>query len=142
MDWKKVAGYFMRPFPSMKGFSAYRMPGPMFHLSVAALVFVVGLSLCIPANAMDTAPLLAVWLIVGLYFGRDLAILAHYNGLLVIAWVVGIILVFAIPNLPDFLHDTLSAWSGKHYPEAPVLITAVLACAFALWVRRWIRDES
>ena len=142
MNWKPVLAYFARPFPSTQGFAAYRMPGPIFHLSVAALAFVVGLSVCIPGNSLGAVPLLAVWVIAGFYLGRDLAILAHYNGLLVLVWIAGLITVLIHPQFLESLHRSLAAWSNAHYPELAVLTTALVAIGFALWVRFSIRLMS
>jgi hypothetical protein len=142
MNPRPLLAYFARPFPSRQGFSAYRMPGPAFHLSIVLLALVVGLPLCIPANDLETAPLLAVWLLVGLYFGRDLAVFAHYNSLLVIAWVIGLIVVFAAPDWVESAFQALSAFSREHYPEGAIGATALLAAAFAGWVRWMSADLS
>ncbi len=140
MKWRSAAGYFAAPFPSRKGFAAYRMPGPVFHLSVFALGVVIGLALCIPGNALDTVPLLAVWVIAWFYFGRDLAIHAHYNGLLVVIWFVGVVSIFIFPKLLGSLFRTLAAFSNAYYPEAAVAATAAVAVGFAFWMRWTIRD--
>ena len=142
MNWRPVLAYFARPFPSRRGFAAYRMPGPVFHLSLAALAFLVGLSICIPGNALRTAPLLAVWVIAGFYLGRDLAILAHYNGLLLLAWMGGLITVLIHPQFLESLHRSLAVFSNAHYPEVAVLSTAFVLISFALWVRLAVRTMS
>jgi hypothetical protein len=85
--------YFRSPFPSTEGFSAYRMPGGAVHLPLILAASLVGLFLCSPHPMLR--PLVAVWMLAGLYLGRDLTILCHYNPLLtLICWAAsGIVLV-------------------------------------------------
>ena len=75
--WKKYAGYFARPFPKAAGFSPYRSPGVIVHLPFWGLLIGDGLYWCLPDTHL--LPLLPVYIIGGLYLGRDLAISAHYN---------------------------------------------------------------
>jgi len=80
-----VLSYFRSPFPSTKGFSAYRMPGAAVHGPLIFAFAFVGFFLCWPHPMLR--PLLIVWILAGLYLGRDIAILCHYNALLtLISW--------------------------------------------------------
>jgi hypothetical protein len=80
-----VFGYFRSPFPSTQGFSAYRMPGVAVHGPLIFAFAFVGFFWCWPHPMLR--PLLVVWVLAGLYLGRDIAIFCHYNGLLtLISW--------------------------------------------------------
>jgi hypothetical protein len=77
--------YFRAPFPSAKGFSAYRMPGVAVHGPLILSSAFVGFFLCWPHPMLR--PLLIFWVLAGLYLGRDIAILCHYNPLLtLLSW--------------------------------------------------------
>jgi FtsH-binding integral membrane protein len=88
--------YFRRPFPSREGFSAYRMPGMAVHGPLILASSLTGFLLCWPHVMLR--PLLIVWVLAGLYLGRDIAILCHYNPLLtLLAWAVSGFVLF-LPN--------------------------------------------
>ena len=73
--------YFLRPFPSRQGFSAYRFPGLAAHIPFFLVFSLLGLLLC------GAGPLLVVWMVAGLYLGRDVAIICHYAPvLLLLIW--------------------------------------------------------
>jgi hypothetical protein len=84
--------YFRFPFPSTKGFSAYRTPGLAVHGPLIFAAAFAGFLLCWPHPILR--PLLIVWVLAGVYLGRDLTILCHYNPLLtLVSWAVcGVVL--------------------------------------------------
>ncbi|MGZ4867637.1 MAG: hypothetical protein ACXV7C_10465 [Candidatus Angelobacter sp.] len=80
-----MLSYFRSPFPSTEGFSAYRMPGLAVHGPLIFSSAFVGFFLCWPHPMLR--PFLIVWVFAGVYLGRDIAILCHYNALLtLISW--------------------------------------------------------
>jgi hypothetical protein len=80
-----VFSYFRSPFPSTQGFSAYRMPGVAVHGPLILASALVGFFLCWPHAVLR--PLTVIWVLAGLYLGRDIAVLCHYNGLLtLVSW--------------------------------------------------------
>ena len=88
-----LSGYFRSPFPSTKGFSAYRMPGVAVHGPLIFAFSLVGFFLCWPHPMLR--PLLIVWVLAGLYLGRDIAIICHYAPLLIIiCWAVAGFVLF------------------------------------------------
>jgi hypothetical protein len=90
-----VFAYFRSPFPSTQGFSAYRMPGMAVHGPLIVATVLVGSLLCWPHAVLR--PLMIIWVLAGLYLGRDIAVLCHYNGLLtLVCWGVAA-LVFIKP---------------------------------------------
>src|SRR5947199_2842813 len=70
--------YFARPFPRAEGFSAYRSPGLLVHVPVIAAFCFLCLLLLRGTPGFWLFPLGAVYLAIGLYLGRDVAILCHY----------------------------------------------------------------
>jgi hypothetical protein len=77
-----IFSYFRAPFPSAQGFSPYRFPGMMVHLPLVLGSVFAGFLLCWQHPLLR--PLLAVWLLAGLYLGRDFAIFCHYAPFLVL----------------------------------------------------------
>jgi hypothetical protein len=71
-----LLNYFRSPFPSRHGFSPYRMPGPAVHVPAIFYTAVFGYLLCWPHSVLR--PLLFIWVVAGIYLGRDFAILCHY----------------------------------------------------------------
>ena len=122
-----VLSYFRSPFPSTKGFSAYRMPGVAVHGPFILCFSVVGVLLCWPHSLLR--PLLICWVLAGVYLGRDIAILCHYNPLLtLISWAAfGIVLLKAVPI----------ARFGAAHIAIPGIISAVVGVSVLLvaWAR-------
>ncbi len=88
-----MLSYFRSPFPSTKGFSAYRMPGVAVHGPLIFAFAFVGFFLCWPHPMLRL--FLIVWVLAGLYLGRDIAILCHYNPLLtLISWAAFAVVLF------------------------------------------------
>ena len=104
--------YFLRPFPSRQGFSAYRSPGLLAHVPCFLVFSVSGLLLC------GVSPLLAVWMIAGLYLGRDVAILCHYAPILLLAvWAAMLVVLAEAKPLASF---------GHRHPAVVIALTVVL----------------
>lgn len=105
-----VLSYFRSPFPSTAGFSAYRMPGVAVHGPLILASAAIGLFLCWPHPMLR--PFLIVWVLAGLYLGRDIAILCHYNPLLtLISWAAFAIVLFNTVRIARFgaAHVAISA---------------------------------
>gem|GEM_PF-1333445 len=115
--------YFSYPFPKAEGFSAYRMPGLLVHVPVILIFASLGVWLCGQSEWLYL--LLAVYVIVGLYIGRDVAILAHYNPLITIA-----VLAAAF-----FLVGGHEDWPQPG-PVAAIVVTLALAALF-VWYANW-----
>src|SRR5690242_3421219 len=93
--------YFRSPFPSTAGFSAYRMPGMAVHAPLIFSFSVVGFFLCWPHEMLR--PLLLVWVLGGVYLGRDITILCHYSPLLtLLSWAAFGTIVFALHRIAGF----------------------------------------
>jgi hypothetical protein len=61
------------------------MPGVAVHGPMILASALVGFLLCWPHAVLR--PLTIIWVLAGLYLGRDIAVLCHYNGLLtLICW--------------------------------------------------------
>jgi len=121
-----VFSYFRHPFPSSEGFSAYRMPGIAVHGPLILASSLAGFLLCWPHTMLR--PLLILWVLGGLYLGRDLTILCHYNPLLtLLSWAVSGFVLFKPGVIANF---------GRSHVLVPALLSAVvgivlIAVAFA-----------
>jgi hypothetical protein len=99
--------YFLSPFPSRKGFSAYRFPGPLAQVPFFLALSCTGFLLCGPK------PLLLAWMLAGLYLGRDMAILCHYAlVLLPVVWAGMFVVMAEAKQLEVFgrLHPSAGIW--------------------------------
>lgn len=104
--------YFLRPFPSRKGFSAYRFPGLAAHVPFFVALSLSGLLLC------GVKPLLLVWVLGGLYLGRDVAIICHYALILLPAiWAAMFVVLGEAKRIELF---------GQRHPAAGMVLTVVL----------------
>jgi hypothetical protein len=96
-----LLSYFRSPFPSTAGFSAYRTPGVAVHGPLILSSAMLGFFLCWPHPMLR--PLLIVWVLAGLYLGRDIAILCHYNPLLtLISWAAFAVVLFNPARIARF----------------------------------------
>jgi hypothetical protein len=113
--------YFRSPFPSTKGFSAYRMPGVAVHGPLIFAFSVLGFLLCWPHPMLQ--PLVAAWMLAGLYLGRDLTVLCHYNPLLTIICWAGSAIVLLRPA-------PIARFGASHIVIPAMLSVAVIAVLF------------
>jgi hypothetical protein len=122
-----MLSYFRAPFPSAQGFSAYRFPGAMVHLPFLLGSTFLGFLLCWPHLLLR--PLLAVWVVAGLYLGRDFAIFCHYAPFLVL-------LVWGAVALLVAKAHVISAFAASH-PLTAAAISLLLAALFLAQVWRY-----
>jgi hypothetical protein len=130
-----VLAYFRSPFPSSKGFSAYRMPGIAVHGPLFFAFLFVGLFLCGPHAVLR--PFLIVWILAGLYLGRDIAIYCHYAPLLtLLSWTAaGAVFIKPAPI----------ARFGASHPVVSATLSALLAALLifvAVWRTREMGEEK
>ena len=126
-------GYFARPFPSRKGFAAYRSPGLVVHLPAWAAMTLLGLTLLLPHGPLGWAAL--VWVVAGLYLGRDVAIYCHYLPLLTLVVWAGCVVTLT-------KGDALFKWGARHSPTVGVVLTLALAALLAANAVRFARDPE
>jgi len=114
--------YFRSPFPSREGFSAYRMPGTAVHGPLILTSALAGCFLCWPHPALR--PLLLVWILAGVYIGRDITIRCHYNPLLtLLSWAAFALVLFKLAPLASF---------GRSHFMAPAILSAALGAILFL----------
>jgi len=131
---KTLLDYFKRPIPQAEGFSPYRFPGPVVHLPVTVAFLLLGVYLC--ADFRLLCPLVVVYLIMGLYVGRDVAIYAHFNPLILLAMIV---LLGLGCGFSRQIRDALAAVKsdvGEGFVGVSIGFTAVAIVLFLLHVRR------
>jgi hypothetical protein len=93
----------------------------MAHFAFFVAIVFLGLLLCGPS------PLLVIWAAVGIYLGRDLAILCHYAPVL--------FLLMLIATLALFMAARPLAVFGRQHPAWGIGLTALLL-TIQIWVAR------
>ena len=123
----KYIRYFNGPIPSIKRLASYRFPGGLVHMPVVIICAFTGIYIC----GDEARFFLPIYFIVGLYFGRDLAILAHYNFIIsVTVWILLVLLLIFKDQLGMlFAIDTFTMSAG---------ISALLLIAFLMYVKLYV----
>jgi len=122
-----ILAYFRSPFPSTRGFSAYRMPGVAVHGPLIFAFPLVGFLLCWQHPSLRL--FLILWVLAGLYLGHDLTILCHYNPLLtLLCWAASAAVLLRPARIARFgaSHHMVSAVVSVAV-GATVLLIAFLA---------------
>jgi hypothetical protein len=133
-DFKEYVGYFARPFPRTGGFSAYRFPGMFVHIPLFFIFLYLGFYLNWETPALR--PFMLLYLILGIYVSRDIAIYAHYMPLLILA--VLAVLIFS-PSLVKGVLMPLKASLGSAFPTFAMLVDIAALVAFVWYVRHWVK---
>ncbi len=98
----------------------------MVHLPLLAGCIFVGFLLCWPHPVLR--PLLAVWVLAGLYLGRDLAIFCHYAPPLTLVALAAVMTVFVkAPSIAKF---------GASHVAIPAVLSIAVAAVFIAHVYR------
>jgi len=129
--------YFIRPFPSVKGFSAYRFPGMFVHLPVIGAFLLFGLLLL--GNVPHLLPLLPLYLVFGVYLGRDLAILCHYVPLLTLICLGATLAGLGYVKQIAAAMSAIKAHTGISPACFAIGFTLVLVVIFATYVRWFVK---
>lgn len=124
--------YFRSPFPKAEGFSAYRMPGMAVHVPV--IVFFIWLGCWLTLGDVWLSPFLLLFLVIGVFIGRDVAILAHYNCLITLGVLGGGIALLRFIRLPPHLSTLASA--------AIIGVIGVLFVIYVSWYSDLASDEA
>jgi hypothetical protein len=133
-NFKQYAAYFVRPFPRTGGFSAYRFPGVFVHIPLFLFFFYLGLYL--NWETRELRPFIILYLVLGLYVGRDIAVYAHYMPLIIFAVVA--VFIFS-PSLVKGVLLPLKASLGSFFPIFATLVDIAALAAFVWYVRHWIK---
>jgi hypothetical protein len=126
---KRYGEYFIRPFPSTGGFSAYRFPGIFLHILFFLIFLYIGLYL-----NLDTPwlwPFIPLFLVIGLYLGRNITIYAHYNPLITLAIIV--LIIFSPALIAKILHPLRTAL-GATFPFFALVLDLCCLAAYILYV--------
>jgi hypothetical protein len=130
---KQYGAYFARPFPRAEGFSAYRFPGVFVHIPLFFMFLYLGLYLNWETPWLR--PCVILYLLLGLYVGRDIAVYAHYMPLLI--FVVAALVIFA-PSLATLVLKPLRTALGSFFPVFSLCVDLGVLAAFVYYVRHWI----
>ena len=131
---KQYAAYFARPLPRAEGFSAYRFPGVFVHIPLFFIFLYLGLYL--NTGTPWLKPFIILYIIIGLYAGRDIAIYAHYMPLITLAV---ILLIIFSPSLVKGVLMPLRTTLGNSFPVFAALVDLAALAAFVLYVRHWVK---
>ncbi len=134
---KSYAAYFIRPFPSTEGFSAYRFPGMLVHLPLFLIFLFLGLYLNLGTTWLW--PFIALYVVIGLYLGRDIAIYAHYNPLITVA--VILLIIFSPAFITKILRPLKTTW-GATFPFFALVLDLSCLAAYTFYVRSWVKKAS
>jgi hypothetical protein len=134
---KQYAAYFARPFPRAEGFSAYRFPGILVHIPLFLIFLFIGFYLNIGTPWLK--PFIILYIIIGLYGGRDIAIYAHYMPVIIVA--VILLIIFA-PSLITMVLNPLKTAAGRSFPFFSLFVDLGVLAAFVYYVRYRIKQES
>ncbi len=134
---KGYGAYFIRPFPSTQGFSAYRFPGILVHLPLFLIFLFLGLYLNLGTPWLR--PFIILYIVIGLYLGRDIAIYAHYNPLIILAI---ILLIIFSPSLITKVLQPLRTTLGHAFPFFSLSLDLSCLAAYTFYVRFWVRKAA
>ena len=140
---KRLIVYFARPFPPTKGFSPYRQPGVMVHLPVWAIIVLAGYYWSWGMEVLR--PLITLYIVAGLYIGRDLAIWSHYAGCLglIAAWVPICLLIAFLPlSSPEWLRNNLGNWYLPLSLAVAALVILGQYLSFRYFTSAWTWPEG
>ncbi len=134
---KRYGEYFIRPFPSTQGFAAYRFPGILVHLPFFFIFLFLGLYLNLGTPWLW--PFIALYFVIGLYLGRDIAIYAHYNPLIILA--VILFIIFS-PSLAAHVLKPLKISLAETFPFFALALDLCCLAAYTFYVRAWVKKAS
>jgi hypothetical protein len=97
------------------------MPGVAVHGPLIFAFSLLGFLLCWPHPVLR--PLVAAWMLAGLYLGRDVTVLCHYNPLLTLGCWAGSTFVLV-------RHEPIARFGASHVVIPAVLSLAVSAVLF------------
>lgn len=133
---KRYGEYFQRPFPGTGGFSAYRFPGIFLHIPLFLIFLYIGLYLNLGFPWLR--PFIVLYVVIGLYVGRDIAVYAHYMPLITAAVVA---LIIFSPSLITKVLQPLRTALGQGFPVFSLLMDLGVLAAFVYYVRYRIKAE-
>jgi hypothetical protein len=134
---KRYGAYFIRPFPGTQGFSAYRFPGMIVHIPLFLIFLYIGLYLNLGTTWLR--PFIVLYIVIGLYLGRDIAIYAHYNPLITLA--VILLIIFSPPLITKCLQP-LRTVLGATFPFFALCLDLGCLAAYTFYVRFWVRKAA
>jgi hypothetical protein len=134
---KRYGEYFLRPFPGTEGFSAYRFPGILLHIPLFLIFLYIGLYLNLGTTWLW--PFIALYIVIGLYLGRDIAIYAHYLPLITVA--VILFIIFS-PSLITKVLNPLKMSLGETFPLFALCLDLCCLAAYTFYVRAWVKKAA
>ncbi|MCJ7546938.1 MAG: hypothetical protein MUP30_08970 [Deltaproteobacteria bacterium] len=84
-------------------------------------------------------PFIALYIVIGLYLGRDIAIYAHYNPLITLA--VILFIIFS-PALITKVLQPLKMALGETFPFFALVLDLGILAAYIFYVRSWVKKAA
>jgi len=134
---KRYGAYFIRPFPSTQGFSAYRFPGILIHLPLFLIFLFIGLYLNLGTPWLR--PFIILYIVIGLYLGRDIALYVHYYPLIIVAVIC---LIIFSPALITKVLQPLRTSLGETFPFLALVLDLGILAAYTYYVRSWVKKAA
>ncbi|MBF0118423.1 MAG: hypothetical protein HQK79_06270 [Desulfobacterales bacterium] len=132
--------YFNSPFPSREGFSPYRSPGLLVHIPIIIFFLIIGCLL-----SKDTSWLMPIFIplyfVFGLYLGRDLAILAHYNPIITLVIVVLFPIGQYFGQKLSFLFEAFKEFLGWYFIPFSIIFTCLILIGFIANIKFWTKEK-
>ena len=113
--------------PVSKGSRIFSLCSPGIFVHLPVMLFFVLLGIWFTLGDPWLYPLFLVYAVIGIYFGRDVAIFAHYNGLITIVVVGGWVALIRSPVPPPHFAPLISA-----------AITGAITIVFATYVSWYV----
>ena len=83
-------------------------------------------------------PFIVLYIVIGLYLGRDIAIYAHYNPLIILT--VILFIIFS-PSLITKVLQPLRTAFGRGFPFFSLCLDLGALAAYTFYVRAWVSKE-
>jgi hypothetical protein len=109
----------------------------LVHLPLFFIFLFIGLYLNLGTPWLR--PFIVVYIVIGLYLGRDIAIYAHYNPLIILAI---ILLIIFSPTLVTKCLQPLRTAFGETFPFFALLLDLGCLTAYTFYVRAWVKKAS
>jgi len=84
-------------------------------------------------------PFIILYIVIGLYLGRDIAVYAHYNPLITVA--VVLLIIFS-PSLITKVLQPLKTALGETFPFFALVLDLGCLAAYTFYVRAWIKKAA
>ncbi len=124
----KLIRYFKNPLVGVSAVTSYGIPNSLIHLPVIIMFPYFGITIC----GADMKYLIPVYLVLAMYIGRDLVLMAYKSKFVPVAvWIIFIIFIVFKTVITDYF-----ALQSQLVSQG---VTAALAAGFVIYVALFSR---